>query len=105
MPKNYDLPSLEEDPHKILGITEDAGAQEIRAAYLSKIKEYPPERCPDAFEGIRDAYNILSDPRRRTLRMLLSADPEASVVMLLDNHEKNRGFVGPDLWLAVMMER
>ena len=105
MPKNYDLLFLEEDPQNILGVSEDADTEEIRTAYLNKIKKYPPERCPEEFESIRDAYKILSDPGRRMRIVLQSADPEAPLVTLLDNQKKNRQFVGPEVWLAAMLER
>ncbi len=105
MAKNYDLPILDEDPQNILGVPQDANAAEIRTAYLNKIKEYPPEKHPAEFERVRDAYSILSDPRRRMRIMLLSVDPEAPLVTLLDNQKKNRQFVGPEVWLAAMLER
>ncbi len=105
MRKNYDLPVLNEDPKRILGILEDANEEEIRAAYLKKIKKYPPERSPEEFERVRDAYKILSDPRCRTLIRLQSADPEAPLVRLIDNQKKERRFVGAKPWLAAMMER
>ena len=105
MAKNYDLPILGEDPQNILGVSQDADAGEIRSAYLNKIKEYPPERCPQEFERVRDAYEILSDPRHRARVMLQSANPEASLVTLLDNQKQDRQFVGPDVWLAAMREK
>ena len=105
MAKNDDFPFLDEKPQKILGVPDDAGTAEIRAAYLNKIKEFPPERCPEEFERVRDAYKILSDPRRRARVMLQSANPEAPLVTLLDNQKQSRQFVGPDAWLAAMLEK
>jgi len=43
MQKAYDPPVLDKDPFKILGVTDDSGEEEIRSAYLKKIKEYPPD--------------------------------------------------------------
>jgi hypothetical protein len=37
--------------------------------------------------------------------MLQSANPEASLVTLLDNQKQSRHFVGPDAWLDAMLER
>ena len=105
MPKNDKLFLVDEDPQKILGVSEDADASEIRAAYLNKIKEYPPEKSPQEFERIRDAYKILSDPYSRTRIMLRSADPKAPLVTLLDNREKNRRFVGPEMWFTAMRKQ
>ena len=39
MPRDYDIPVLDEDPRKILGVSAEADKEEIRAAYLKKIKE------------------------------------------------------------------
>jgi hypothetical protein len=100
--KDYDLPSLDESPQKILGVAQDAKAEEIRAAYLSKIKEYPPEKYPAEFERVRDAYAFFKDPHHRIRMMLQTADPEAPLVELLDNQKQNRQFVGPEAWLDAM---
>ena len=94
-----------EDPREILGVAPNAGDEEIRAAYLRKVKENPPDRSPAAFERIRDAYEILRDPRRRALHMLLSADPEAPLVFLLPARTRERRFTGPGPWLAVVREK
>lgn len=105
MAKNYSLPMLDESPQNILGLTQDATPEEIRAAYLSKIKEYPPEKFPAEFERVRDAYTILSDPSYRSRLMLQSLNPEAPFETLLDNPKQTRRFAGPEAWLAAMRER
>ena len=63
------------DPGEVLGVGQDAGEEEIRAAYVRKVKEHPPDRSPEEFERIRDAYDSLRDPRRRMREKLLSVDP------------------------------
>ncbi len=50
------------DPIELLGISQNATDEEIRAAYLLKVRECPPDRAPEKFEKIRDAYEILRDP-------------------------------------------
>jgi DnaJ-domain-containing protein 1 len=105
MTKNYNLPVLDENPHTIIGVTPDATPEEIRAAYLNKIKEYPPETFAAEFERIRDAYAILRDARDRSRLMLQSINPEAPLETLLDHRKQTRHFVGPEAWLAAMRER
>jgi DnaJ-class molecular chaperone len=105
MAKNFDLPVLDENPQHILGVAQDAKSGEIRTAYLNKIKEYPPEKFPAEFERVRDAYTILSDAHYRTRMMLQLADPEASLVTLLDNQKQKRQFVGPEAWLTAMRKQ
>ena|SRR5947209_3091652 len=93
-----------DDPRQVLGISPEAGDEEIRAAYLSKVKEYPPDRAPREFERVRDAYETLRDPRGRTRHLLLSADPKQAIVSLLDGRVSERRFTGPEPWLAVLRE-
>jgi curved DNA-binding protein CbpA len=92
-----------EDPRHVLGIAPDATDDEIRAAYLRKVKEYPPDRAPVEFERVRDAYENLRDPRRRA-RHLFSVDPNQPLASLLDGGEEERRFLGPEPWLAVLKE-
>lgn len=94
-----------EDPRQILGVAEEATDDDIRAAYLRKIKEFPPDRAPDEFERVRDAYEVLRDPRRRTRDLLLSGDPLPRLEMLLDGRRLPRRFAGPKPWLAVLREK
>ncbi len=105
MMPDYGLPVLDEDPHAILRVRPGAGAEEIRAAYIDRIREYPPERYAAEFERVRDAYAILSDPGHRIRMMLRSADPEASLASLLEGKTQSRYFVGPHAWLAAMREK
>lgn len=101
----HDKLPVGDDPEKILGVSSEANDEDIRQAYLRKVKESPPDRCPQEFERIRDAYELLRDPIRRTTRMLLSTNPKAPLVSLLQDYVPERRFVGEKLWLAVLKER
>lgn len=94
-----------EDPSRILGVPPGASDEEIRAAYLRNIKKYPPDRAPAEFERVRDAYEILRDPRRRTRERLFSADLLPRLETLLDGRQAQRRFLGPKPWLAVLREK
>ena len=50
------------DPYETLGLSQDAGEEEIRQRYLTLVRENPPERAPARFAVIRDAYDQLRDP-------------------------------------------
>ena len=86
-------------------IQAEAGDEEIRAAYLRKVKQYPPDRAPQEFERVRAAYDRLRDPRLRTREMLLSVDPKQPLTSLLDGVKSKRQFTGPEAWLAVTREK
>ena len=90
------------DPIEVLGISRDATDEEIRAAYLLKVREHPPDRSPEQFEQIRDAYEVLRDPRRRLRHRLFSVDPQMPLASLFSGEANPRRFVGPDPWLDVL---
>ena len=92
------------DPWDVLGVSADADQAAIRSAYLRAIKEHPPEREPERFEAIRDAYAALRDPRARFIRQLTSTDPEAPVASVLSGDESSREYVGIDRWLGAIAE-
>jgi curved DNA-binding protein CbpA len=93
------------DPRAVLGVSLEADDEQIRAAYLRKLKEFPPDRCPVEFECVRDAYELLRDRRRRTRYILFSCDPEVPLESLLDGIAAKRTFAGPEPWLAVLKEK
>jgi DnaJ domain len=88
--------------NEILGVPANASEEDIRAAWLSKVKEFPPDRSPAEFEKIRDAYDTLRDPRKRAKAMLLSTTFAAPLVSLIDGQKARRTFVGPQPWREVL---
>lgn len=90
---------------EILGIAANASQDEIRRAYVEKVKQFPPDRSPEEFERIRDAYEKLRDPRSRARAMLLAPDFNIPLVSLVDGHKRRRVFVGPQPWREVLKNK
>ena len=90
------------DARAILGVAAKAGAEDIRAAYLDKVKDHPPDRSPEQFERIRDAYETLRDPRRAAREMFLASDLDEPLVSLIAGEAAPRRFAGPHPWLEVL---
>jgi curved DNA-binding protein CbpA len=89
----------------VLGLSENAGDRQVREAYLRRVREHPPDRDPETFERIRDAYEAIRDPYRRFTRLIASVDPGAPLATLLDEEcVGTRRFVGPGPWLAALKE-
>ncbi len=91
--------------YEVLGLKPDADAEALRAAYLAKIREHPPERDPETFERIRDAYQALSDP----VRKMRSVFDPASIRMSLQDmvatgggNPAGRPFLGTKPWLEAL---
>jgi DnaJ-class molecular chaperone len=87
---------------EILGVSARADEEEIRAAYLSKVKEFPPDRAPAEFEKIRDAYETLRDPRKRAREMFVTTNPNRPLTSLIEGRGSRRIFAGPQPWREVL---
>lgn len=48
-----------------LGVAPEATQEEIKRAYFRAVRRYPPERDPEGFQALREAYETLGDPRSR----------------------------------------
>ena len=93
------------DANEILGVPANAGEEEIRAAYLSKVKEFPPDRAPAEFERIRDAYDTLRDPRKRARAILSAGEQGAPLTSLIEGRKAPRIFAGPQPWREVLKNK
>lgn len=93
-----------EEARQLLGVSAEAGEAEVRAAYLEKVRQHPPDRDPDLFERIRDAYDQLRDPRLRARQVLLGVNPGAPMTALLEGLRPQRRHVGAKLWLDALKE-
>jgi len=89
---------------RILGIGIKATDEDVRAAYLRLVRKHPPDRDPEVFEKVRDAYETLRDPERRAALALLAGDPDAPLASVLDGASE-RHFVGPGPWWAAFGRR
>ena len=87
----------------LLGVSAGAGDEELRAAYLEQVRRHPPDREPELFERIRDAYEQLRDPRVRARQVLEGPDPAVPLSNLLQGiGGAKRRFVGPGPWMDLL---
>jgi curved DNA-binding protein CbpA len=92
------------DPFAILGLEETADDDAVRAAYLVALRKSPPDRDPEGFRRIRDAYEVLRDKERRLALRLFGPAPLTNIEELLDAFPEERHYVGPNLWLNILRE-
>jgi curved DNA-binding protein CbpA len=92
-------------PHEILGVPENASDAELRAAYVNKVKEFPPDRAPEEFERIRDAWETLRNPRKRARALFANNDYDAPLTELLEGHTTQRVYAGPQPWREVLKNK
>lgn len=51
-----------EDAFEELGLRASAGARELKRAYRARAAEHPPDRDPEGFRRVREAYEVLARP-------------------------------------------
>ena len=74
------------DYYKTLGLTKEAGQSDIKKAYFTMVRKFPPDRYPDEFMKIREAYEVLSDEVTR--RQYDSVDTMPEIVKTYFNAGK-----------------
>ena len=93
------------DPFAVLGLDETADDEAVRAAYVQALRTSPPDRDPEGFRRIREAYEALRDTESRLALRLFGPPPLANFEELLDALPEERCYIGPGPWLTVLREQ
>jgi len=76
-------------PFFIFDLGPEATDAEVKARYHELLREYPPDRAPDEFAAIRQAYTALADRRSRLRTWLFYFDEHGR--SLLEGRPLRRG--------------
>jgi len=71
-----------QDPYSILGVTRDASDETIRQAYLEGIRRCPADRDPEGFQLVRNAYELIRNPRARLEHALFNVETPTAADLL-----------------------
>ena len=91
-------------PFAILDIEQDADDAAVRAAYVRALRRCPPDRDPEGFGRIRDAYEAIRDAEKRLAYRVLGPPPLDRVEDVFALMPDERRHVGPAAWLNVLRE-
>ena len=73
------------DPYAELGLPADADDETIRRRYLELVKQFSPERHPEKFATVRQAYENLRDLETRLKYRLFEAGKNESIDAILED--------------------
>jgi len=68
---------MAKDPFAVLGISESVDDATVKQRYLALVRESPPDREPDRFQEIRQAYEAVRTERGRLEVQLLQTRSHA----------------------------
>ena len=76
------------DPYEVLGLEPRSGDAEIRRRYLELVRRYPPDRDPERFAAVREAYDALRDPVTRLRERLFPTKTHETMDAILADAEQ-----------------
>lgn len=91
------------NPYRELGIADDTEDDDaIRNAWLDAVRRFPPEKEPEKFARVREAYELIRD-REARFRLRMFGDPRLrDMAALIDFFPAERRHAGSAFWLAVI---
>jgi DnaJ-class molecular chaperone len=72
------------DAYEVLGLPADSDDEVIRRRYLELVRQYSPERHPERFAVIRQAYESLRDLDTRVCHRLFEAGRKESIEAIIE---------------------
>lgn len=97
-------------PYLVLDVPETAADEDVRRAYLLKIREFPPEHAPEEFQRVCDAYALIKtelDRARLRLFGMPKTPRNARMADLVPKTDKDAKWhnVGVDAWIEALANR
>lgn len=90
------------DPYRILNIDAiHASDETIHQAYLEAVRQYPPDKEPEHFQRIRDAYEMIKTCEDRTKINLFGMEAFQSLSDVLPDGAK-RLRSGSEMWISMI---
>lgn len=84
-----------DDDYKVLGLMPGADKQEIKRSYFKLVRQYSPEKEPERFQEIREAYERLSrkNQEKKGLDLEIPDEPLAKqMLQQMDNQMRNEDY-------------
>src|SRR5579862_9913321 len=88
-----------DEARAVLDVGPAATPEDVRAAYLAHVRQHPPDREPELFERIRDAYAILRDPKSKVQQIFEGPEPDGPLSEVIGPVRVKRRFVGVPAWM------
>jgi hypothetical protein len=91
----------ETDPLLTLGLPPSATPEQARQRYLELVRQYPPDREPEKFREIHNAFQSFSDPLVHARALLRPVREKPDLESVLDSAAKHRPLLPKLVLLAL----
>ncbi|MCK4623869.1 MAG: J domain-containing protein [Phycisphaerae bacterium] len=71
------------NPYEVLNVAFGDGDEVIREQYLEAVRRFPPERHPQEFRRVREAYDCIKDEKSRLEFLLFEPSQGETIDELL----------------------
>jgi curved DNA-binding protein CbpA len=71
------------DPYEILSLPRSSSETDVRRRYLELVRQYPPDRAPERFAEIHQAYDKLRDPVVRIESKLFDLESAGTIAGII----------------------
>ena len=72
------------DPYQVLDLPAQSSDEEIRRRYLELVRQFPPEKHPERFAAVRQAYENLRDLDTRLSYRLFEAGKKDTIEAIIE---------------------
>ncbi len=90
---------FKDDPFMLLGVSRDAGDNEIQKAYKCKIKS---ENDPQKREQLKSAIELIETEQKRIIYNLFSPAPVKNINEIERCISSGPKYVGPGFWMKII---
>ncbi len=91
------------NPFKILSISYTSNDDEVKSAYLQQIRQFPPDRYPEKFKKIKEAYEKLKTERDRIACRLFCAE-DLTLIDLMESIKKQDSIISSEKLIDFIAE-
>lgn len=92
------------NPYSVLELSAGCTEEQIRKAYLEQVRKHPPDRDPERFAAIRDAYDQLRNPETRMRNRVLKVSTVDSIDDLLRDTQQKGAAVSSKLSIVSVLK-
>jgi hypothetical protein len=93
------------NPFYVLKVPHTATDQDVREAYLTAVKRYPPERFPAMFNEINSAYKEIQTQRDRLYRYLFCLPPPRTLAEMIPDMAPQRNALSKEDWMILIRSK